>query len=177
MVEGVAHGRFDDLGRLGGRELVLGLALELGLANENGKHRSRRAHHVFGRDLLRLLAAGQFAVGPEALIERLSQAVLVRAAFGRRDGVAVGERKTVLVGNPGNRPFDRSVAAFLFDAARKNILRDVRLAFDRARQVIAQSTGEMKNGFGGRLVLDQLRRTLPADFDAAEKDRLSSATS
>ena len=93
MVEGVAHGRFDDLGRLGGRELVLGLALEFGFANENGKHRGRRAHHVFGRDLLRLLAAGQFAVGPEALIERLSQAVLVRAAFSRRNGVAVGRGK------------------------------------------------------------------------------------
>ena len=27
----------------------------------------------------------------------------------------------------------------------------------------------MENGFGRRLVLDQLRRTLPADFDAAEE--------
>ena len=93
MVEGVAHGVFDDLCRLGGRELVLGLALEFRFANENGKHRGRRAHHVFGRDLLRLLAAGQFAVGSEALIERLSQAVLVRAAFSCRDGVAIGREK------------------------------------------------------------------------------------
>ena len=73
MIERVAHGGFDDLGCFGGRELVLGLALELGFADEHGQHRSRRPHHVFGRDLLGFLAAGQFAIGPETLVERLTR--------------------------------------------------------------------------------------------------------
>jgi len=39
MVEGIAHGALDDAGGLLGGELVLGLALELGLADEHRQHR------------------------------------------------------------------------------------------------------------------------------------------
>jgi hypothetical protein len=48
MVEGVADGVLDDAARLHGGQLVLGLALELGLADEHRQHGRAGGHHVVG---------------------------------------------------------------------------------------------------------------------------------
>ena len=169
VIESIAHRRFDDLRRFDSRELVFRLPLELRFADENGQRRCRRAHHVFRRDLLRLLVSRQLAIGAKPFVESLPQPVFVRAAFGRRNRVAIGEREAVLVRNPGDRPFDRAVTALFFDATRKNILRDARAAVDGLSQIVGEAAGEVENGFRRRIVLDQFRRALPADLDAREK--------
>ena len=119
MVEGVAHRALDDAGRLLRREPVLGLALELRLADEHGEHGGGRAQDVVGGDLGGAAVVGELAVGAQALRQRLAQAGLVRAAVGRGDGVAVGAQEAVLVGDPGDGPFDRAVPVGAGGAARE----------------------------------------------------------
>ena len=93
VVERVAHGALDDARGFLRGEAILGLALEFRLADEHRQHGGGRAHHVVGGDLSRAAVIGQLAIGAQALGQRRAQAVLVRAAVGRRDGVAVGARK------------------------------------------------------------------------------------
>ena len=112
----------DDARRFLRGEAVLGLALEFRLADEHRQHGGGRAHHVVGGDLRRPAVVGQLAVGAQALRQRRAQAGLVRAAVGRRDGVAVGAREAVVVGDPGDRPFDRAVAVLALGAAGEQIL-------------------------------------------------------
>ena len=46
MIEGVLHRLLDDALGFGARQPVLGLALELRLADEHGEHRGGAEHHV-----------------------------------------------------------------------------------------------------------------------------------
>ena len=55
MVERIAQCVFDDALRFDGRQLVLGLADEFRLADEDRQHARRRDHHVFGGDDRRAL--------------------------------------------------------------------------------------------------------------------------
>ena len=90
--------------------------------------------HVVGDDLRRLLVADALAEFAQALRERAAQAVLVRAAVGRRNGVAVGLRERVGIGDPGDRPFDGAVAAVFLDGAEERVRRDhLHGALDRSR--------------------------------------------
>ena len=89
MVEVIAHRVFDQTRCLGRGQAVLGLALELRIADEDRKHGLAAREHVFRRDVLGLLLADQFGEGADALGERGAQASLVRAAIRGRDGVAV----------------------------------------------------------------------------------------
>ena len=95
----------------------------------------------------------------------------MRAALRRRHGVAVGLYEAVLVGEPGDGPFDAAVAAFLLNAAGKDVLRDRREALDARRKKIAKAAGEMENGLlrHVRVAVQKLGRAGPADFDAAEE--------
>ena len=68
------------------------------------------------------LVAGELGIGAEAAEEGGAQARFVRAAFGGRDGVAVGVEEAVAEG-PGDRPFDRAVAAGLADAGPRRFRR------------------------------------------------------
>ncbi len=95
MVEMVLERALDQPRRLGRGEPLLGLALELRLADEQRQDRDRAGHHVLGRDLRGAAVAGQLAIGLEAARQRRAQARLVRAAFGRRHGVAVGRREAL----------------------------------------------------------------------------------
>ena len=52
----------------GARQPVLGLALELGLADEDREHGGGGAEHVVGRDLADALVAGELAIAAQALV-------------------------------------------------------------------------------------------------------------
>ncbi len=169
MIEGVAHGGLDYAGGFLGGEPILGLALELGLADKHRQHRCGRAHHVLGGNLRRFLVVDEFAVRPQALRQRRAQAAVVSAAVGCRHSVAVGAREAVLAGGPGDGPLDVAVTGLLDDAARENILGDKGLTLDCDRQVVLEATGEVEHRFRRSIVLDQLRRAEPADLNAAEQ--------
>ena len=65
-----------------------------------------------------LVLADAVGVILEAAQQRGAQAGFMRAAVRRRDGVAVGIEEAVGVGGPGDRPFDRAVAAGLAGTGR-----------------------------------------------------------
>src|SRR5262249_18344774 len=107
VVELVLHGVFDNAGGFRGGKPVLGLALELGLADEHREHRGGAGHDVFARHLGGALAlVDALGMVLEGARKRRPQPGLVGAAVGSRDGVAVGRQESVGVGGPGHRPFD-----------------------------------------------------------------------
>ena len=63
VIEMIAHHIFHQALRVGARELVLGLALEFRLADEDRQHGAGRIHHIVGGDqrVLRLLARSPWA--------------------------------------------------------------------------------------------------------------------
>ena len=116
MVEGVAHDVLDDARGLDRHQAALVLALEFRLADEDRDHRGAAGHQVVGGDGGGALALAD-ALG--MVFQRPQQgepeAAFVRAAVGRRDGVAVGMDETVVMGEPGHRPFERAMALGLVD--------------------------------------------------------------
>ena len=150
-------------------ELVLGLALELGLADEYGEHRRGGAQHVVGGDVGGALVGHSLAEVAQPLGEGRAQAVLVRAAVGRRNRVAVGVEEAVLVGDPAHRPLHRAVPVRLFVAAREHILCDAGLAVDGGLQIFLEAAREMERRLVRRVVGDQRLGAGPADLDAAEQ--------
>jgi hypothetical protein len=175
VVERVFDRVLDDAGRFHGREPVLGLTLELGLADENREHGTGADHHVVAGDAGRAFAlADAFGVILEALRQRAAQARLVGAAVRRRDGVAIGREKAVGIDRPGDRPFGGAVAAGLAGAAGEDVRMHQRRAVDHAAEIVLEAIGEME----GRLfrhVLDAAQQLLgagPSDLDAAEQIRL-----
>ena len=169
MVEGILGRIFNDAGRFLRGELVLGLALELRLAQEHRQHSRRRSHHVVGGDLRGLLVADALAELAERLGERRAKAVLVRAAFAGGDRVAIRAAEAVFIGDPGDRPLDRAVLAFLFDVSGEHVLGHHRLPGDLGEQVVLEAAGEVEHGFGWCLVLDEGGIARPTDLDAAEE--------
>ncbi len=104
MVEGVADDVFDDALRFDGGEAILGLADEFRLPDEEPTAAGGRiitSSVAIGGALV----VGQFGIGLEALGQRDAQACLMGAAFGRRNGVAIGMQHGVAA-IPGHRPFD-----------------------------------------------------------------------
>ena len=173
MVERVADGVLDDALGLGRRQLVLRLADEFGLPDEDGQHAGGRDHHVFGGDLRRALVAGQFAIGLQAARQRDAQAGFVRAALGRRNGVAVGTDEGVPA-VPGHRPFERSVAAGLLRAAGEDFARHLIVLGKRLLEIVLETAGEMEDGAFRRVraFAEERGVAAPADLDAAEQIRL-----
>ena len=156
MVEMIAHRVLDDAHRLKRCQLVLGLALELRLADEHREQSTRRGHHIVRRDDRRALVAGQFGIVLERPGECGAKALLMGAAIRRRDGVAIGRRETILAAKPRHRPFDRAVASFFLDAAGEDVIDHPVQAIDALGEEVFQAAGEMQRGFLGRvLVLDE----------------------
>src|SRR5436853_376162 len=89
MVGMLAHGGFDEARRLEAGQAVLGLALEMRVADEDRKHQLDAVEHVVGGDVLGLLVADQLAERADALGQGGAEAGFVGAAVGGRDGVAV----------------------------------------------------------------------------------------
>src|SRR5687767_15128736 len=94
----------------------------------------------------------------------------MRAAIGRRNGVAVGRDEAVFAAEPGDGPFDRAMAAGLRHLAGEYLIRDARPAFQTLFEKILEAAGEMQHRLFRRLlVLDMRGIARPADLDAAEE--------
>jgi hypothetical protein len=75
--------------RFGTGEPVLGLALELRLADEDGQHQLGADHHVVGGDIARLFLPDQLAELAKPADQRLAQPLFVGAAIRSGDCVAI----------------------------------------------------------------------------------------
>src|SRR3546814_21137629 len=96
-LEADLHRILDEAGGLGRTQLLLGLALELRVVNEDRQHDAGTADHVVGHDLRRALVAGQLAIGAKTAVKRGAQRRLMAAALRRWDGFAIGTDEAVLV--------------------------------------------------------------------------------
>ena len=109
MVEVIAHRIFDHARGLGAGQAVLGLALELRIADEDGEHRLTAGDNVFRRYVFGLLGADQIGEGADALDQRGAQALFVGAAIGSGDSVAIVAVGAIRPQRPGHRPFDAAL--------------------------------------------------------------------
>ncbi len=91
------------------------------------------------------------------------------AAIGGRDGVAVETGGAFAIVRPGTGPFDRALVVGEIGAAGEQFGRDHFAVAEAFAQMVGKAAGELENrGFGG-VAIEQRRRRLPADFDAAEQ--------
>ena len=171
MVEGVAQRGLDDAGGFLGREPVLGLPLELRLADEHREQRAGRGQNVLRRQLRGPLVADELAIGAQALDESRAQAGLMGAAVRRWHGVAIGVEEAVLAGDPGDGPFHRAMAFALVAFAGEEFLGDGLLAFDAAGEKVLEPTWKVEHGAWRRFLVagEQRRGAGPADLDTAEE--------
>ena len=114
----VAHGGLDEARRLKAGQAVLGLALEMRVADEDAEHQLDAVEDVVGGDVLGALVADQLAERADALGERGAQARLVGAAVGGRNGVAVIAFAAVGTERPGDGPFGGALARWGSPAGR-----------------------------------------------------------
>ena len=93
------------------------------------------------------------------------------AAIGRRHRVAVGREEAVGVRGPGHRPFAGAVRAVAAALSGEDIRMHQRVGVDRGGEIILQAAREVEFVLGRNVLdaLQQFRRALPADFDAAEQ--------
>src|SRR5204862_3855098 len=82
MVEMVAHRGLDEARGLEAGQAVLGLALEMRIADEDAEHQLDAVERVIGGDVLGALVADELAERANALRERAAEARLVGAAVG-----------------------------------------------------------------------------------------------
>src|SRR3546814_6700675 len=84
-----------DLG-LGARQPVLGLALELRIADENRQHHFAAVEHILGGDLRRLLLPDQLAECAQPFGQCRAQPGFVRAAGGGRSEEHTSELQSLM---------------------------------------------------------------------------------
>src|SRR3546814_12796735 len=68
-----------------------------------------------------------------------------------------------------DRPFDRALPIGKSLTTGEELRRHAFPRPDLFLQMIGKAAGELEDGACGRVVADQFRRALPADFDAPEK--------
>ncbi len=151
MVEMVAHRGLDEARGLEAGEAVLGLALEMRVADEDAEHQLDAVHHVVGGDVLGLLVADQVAERANALGQRGAQARLVGAAVGSRDGVAIIAFAAVAVERPGDRPFGAALAVREVLLADERLVGDGRALADLLGEMVGEAAGELEDGGFGDL--------------------------
>src|SRR5579883_1125040 len=169
MVEMILERALDEPRGLGRGELLLGLSLELRLADEEREQDHRALRHILGGDLLRAAIIGELAIGLEAARQRGAQARLMRPALGGRHGVAVEGGEALLILGPGDRPFDAAALLKLL-LAEEGAGGEGGAGLQGRREIVGEAAGEMKplllwDALGQR----QLRVAPPADLDAAEE--------
>ena len=176
VVEMVAHRRLDAPRRVGRRQALLGLALELRVGDEKREQAARAGEGVLGGDVFRPPVLRAFAVAAQALRERRAQPRLVGPAGRRRHGVAIAAQETpVAVRAPCQRPFDApGRAAGKGRLAAKRPRGDALRPLEDAVEIIAQAAGEMQHRARRSLIVpvERAGRAFPAHFHAAEQIRL-----
>ena len=174
VLEIVADDGLDQLVGLDADQLLLGLALELRLLDEHRDQRRRALDHVVGGDDRALAVAGQLGIALQAAHQGAAEARLVRAALGRRHGVAVGADEAFLVARPPHRPFDlaagRAVGLAL-GLAGEGLRHDGGALADLRRHVVLQAAREVERFLlGDRIAFgQQALGAFPADLDATEQ--------
>ena len=179
VVEAVAQRGLHQPCGLGAGELLLGLALELRVAQEHRQLRRDRAQQVLGHDLRCAPVAALLAPGAQALQQRGAEPRLVRAALRGGDGVAVGVDEALALLQPGRPPIPpgrrrpgRSASPAQGCGSTHGLLADI------GRQAVAQAAREVQHRLGRRVVLgaaQQRRVARPADLHAAEQVGLGAA--
>ncbi len=172
MIERIAQGAFDQALGVGRRQPLLGLALELRLADEHRDQHRGVGDDVFGRDQPAALLVDELGIGLEAPRQGGPEARFVGAPFRSGHGVAVGLDEAVRLAEagaaPGQGPFHRLRPARAFDAAAEGFRRHRLDAGQPLGQEIGQPIGEVENGRLGR-VAGQLLGARPADLHAPEQ--------
>ena len=97
MVEMVTHGVFDKPRGFRRGQPVLGLALELRVADEHRQHQFGFVEDILRGNLRRFFLANQFTKGAQSLCKRSAHARFMRTAIGRGDGVAIPAIGTVRI--------------------------------------------------------------------------------
>src|SRR3546814_17902907 len=85
-------------------EPVLGLALELRVADKDRQHHLRAREDVLGLYAVRLLLPHQCAEAANPLGQRAPKAGFMRAPIRRGTGVAVNAGRYIALKGPGDRP-------------------------------------------------------------------------
>ena len=145
MIEMVLDGVFDEPGRFGRGQPVLGLALELRLADEQRQHDLGAGKDIFTRQLAGFLVAGQRREVAQAAGEGGAQAGFMGAAIGRGDGVAVKTRGAFAIVRPGAGPFDRALVVGKIRAARKQLRRDHFAITEPFAQMVGKPAGKLEH--------------------------------
>ncbi len=175
MVEVILHRLLDEARRLGGGELFLGLALELRIADEQRQQHARAAERILGVELVGLAVADHLGIAAQAARDDVAEAVLVGAALGGRNRVAVRREEPVVhVVGPDRRPLHRTHVVGKRRGSGERRRRQARAVAGDVGQVIRQAIGEMQGrARRGRIALgDQLGRATPAHRHAPEQIRL-----
>ena len=169
VVEVILDGGLDQLGRRHGDQLLLGLALELRVADEQRQHRAGTAAEIIRIHRAGLLAADHLAVGLQAAQQAGAQSRFMAAAFRRRHGVAIGVEETVFVERPGDRPFDAAVFVGKLGLADEGLRRQGLALFQGGREEVLQAVGKVDVVLLRRGVafFQQALVAGPADFDTA----------
>ncbi len=169
----VADRILDEARGLEAGEAVLGLALEVRVADEHGQHQLDAVEDVVGRDLLRLLVADQLTERAEALGQGSAEAGLVRSAVGRRDGVAVIAFGAVRIERPGDGPFGaalrRAVGCGEFLLPDEGLVGDGGALAELLGEMIGKAARELEGGAFGYVGGGERGVAAPADLDAGEE--------
>ena len=165
----VAHRIFNEARGLRAGQPVLGLALELRVADEDRKHQLGFVEDIIGGDLRRLLIPHQLAKGTQPLGQRGAHARLMGAAIGGRDGVAIPAIAAIRIERPSHRPFDTALIVGEGLVAVEEFAGDAVAAAKLFLQVIGKPAGELENRLLRHILARQLRIAFPADFNAGEK--------
>ena len=173
MIEGISQRGFDQLLSLGGGQTLLGLALELGVGDEDADQAPGLGDHILSRQQARPLLADQLGVGLEPAGQGGPEAGLVGPALGGGHCVAVGLEKAVRLTEagacPGDGPFDLARIALALVATCEGLRRERLNAVHPLGEVVGEAVGEPQDGLGGGLVLDPGGIAGPANLDASEQ--------
>src|SRR5215472_14933262 len=111
MIEMILDGALDEPRRLGRGEPLLGLALKLGVADEERQQQRGTRSDVLAGRLGNTAVTDQLAIAFDPTQQRAAQPGIVGPALGGWDGVAIGMAEPLLlVLRPSHCPFD--LAAF-----------------------------------------------------------------
>ncbi len=177
MVEPIAQPRLDQPHRLDGGEFLLGLPLEVRIAEKQGELRAGRCQQVFGRHLRRALVPAMLAPGAQAFQQGRAETRFVGAALRCRDGVAVGVQEPVGGLEPGNGPFDAPGLAGKRRLSGPDFRHGSGGVADLPLETVAQPARKVQKRLGGNVMsaLEQRRVAGPADLHAAEQIRFRAA--